>query len=261
MLQQLEKPLAKIIWKQIPKQNEKLHEFEGLDYNPENKRKIMDYVFQEHFRLCNYKNPLGSIAFVYQVDPITNKILNVSAGTVFKNRFTRKPKSDLVLDNLGILLGAWTKLLSTGGSGFYQLVKTNGALGSSTQGYSINSSVGNSEFFSQSGARPIGWSGQLGKGTTPPTRQDFVIESPLITTGGYSLIGAYDSVGFQVLWSGVIVVGTGGETVSECVSTKTYSHGTGTTSSENAMRTRDLVTPTFVTITGKTIFVDVVFNI
>jgi len=251
----------KLEWKLLEKQNLGLLDFIGQDYNYETKQAIMKYVFSEHFRLCKFKNPIGSIAFVYQVDPKTNKILNVSAGSVLENKITGERKSDLVMDNLGSLMGKMMKLRNLGGSGSSQIVKIDGNLGTTTDGFRTNTDDDNGEFFSDSTARPFGWTGLLGSGTTPPTRQDFQIESQLSDTPTFSIVGTYDDIGFQVLWSGQTVVVTGGETVSECVTYKGYSHGVGITNTETSMRTRDLVSPTFVTITAKTIFVDVVFNI
>jgi len=251
----------KLLWRPLPNQNLGLLDFVGQDYNKETKNKITKYVFAEHFRLCRYKNPLGSISFVYQVDPKTNKILNVGAGVVLENLETGERRSDLVLDQLGILFGQMQKLASSGGSGNAQIVKTNGVLGTTHQGFTPQSNTSNGEFFVQNTFRPIGWTVDLGDDDTPPTRQDFNIGNSLTNTPAVSINGTYDSILFQVLWSAQTIVVVGGETVKECCTFKSYSHGTGTTSSETAMRTRDLVTPSFITITSKTIFIDVIFNI
>jgi len=250
-----------LLWRVLPNQNLGLLDFIGQDYNYETKKAITQYVFAEHFRLCRFKNPVGSISFVYQVDPKTNKILNIGAGVVLENKETLERRSDLVLDNLGILFGQMNKLANTGGSGNIQITKTNGALGNTHNGFTPASNTTNGEFFVQNTFRPIGWTVDLGSGNTPPTRQDFNIEASLNDTPAVSILGGYDAILSQVLWSAQTVVVTGGENVRECCSFKSYNYLTGTQSSETAMRTRDLVSPEFVTITGKTIFIDIIFNI
>lgn len=161
-------------------------------------------------------------------------------------------------DNFGILFASIFQVPSTGSPAF-QMKNTTGGF-PSFQGYKDRDF---DDHWNQTNPNPQSYA-QVGKGSTPATRQDFQIENPF-TNGGVednkkltSLFGYNSPLGKITIQTGISPT-AGSGTITEVVKINQFVNTNGITISDIVM-TRDNPTPTGF-ISGKSINLEHIIEI
>ena len=157
----------------------------------------------------------------------------------------------VLLDNLGIMLAGVFRQPASGNSPFLAGMVTTGGVAFSLRIYDTN---GDPERYNR--ISPLNQA-QVGSGTTPPTRQDFDIESPFVvapeSNPANSNLFGYDS-GLGKINTGTLISNTGSfGTITEVTKVMRVTNNTGT---KVIIIMRDLVSPPVNFISAQSINIE-----
>jgi len=216
-------------------QNELLLEYKGETFTDKLKDSIQKHLFESRTKELKYENKFLPMALVCVQKNKEIKSLGASIPT------------DLIMDNFGLLLSVIHRPVLVGLKNF-NMTDTGGVL-RTFRGFGSNPNSHNN-----AGARFIG----IGKGTTPPTRQDISTEIPFTNGGQEDNVVIYSNGGLnsplgQVKFS-IVLTTTGSGVISE--STNFYNGRDTAGVGRTVLWARDLISPTSSFIGGQQVFVE-----
>jgi len=234
----------------LRKENDSLNSLIGKSFNQKNKFEADKILNEIHAKAEN--RTIGKKALCYIVDK--NEIKGVGGSTLMKDK-DGKIVSNLILDQFGKCLAGLFRGSQAGDGAQPTNVKDAGA-GLNTMKMYFTSGI----VFNLVSTVPLGELGtiiQVGKGTTPPTRTDFDIESDFTTPPEQNLFIPADPVYNSGLGNfknaGSIVAGGSG-TINESILGVIWKN------SANGVKTfilyRDIISPAQAFIAGQNIFLE-----
>lgn len=193
----------------LREENDLLNSLIGQSFN-QRTRNEADKILNEIHKKSQDRS-IGKTTLCYVLDK--NEIKGVGGSTLLKDKRTGEIKSNLILDNFGLLLA---KIFSTQTTANQTFTGTNSA----GAPIAIHSRALTSNVFNLSSGGAVGMLLFIGSGSTPPTRQDFSVETPFGTAPESLTFGA----GFPVYNSGLgnfknlgSIIAGGSGTINESV--------------------------------------------
>jgi len=211
--------------------NQYLLEYKGETFSEKLKNKIHNHILEERIKKISSLLPM---ALVCVQDNKEIKSLGVSIP------------NDLLTDNYGKTLAGMFRPVAVGNN-FFTINDLSNNL--ETMRYYANSPSG----FNNAGARSI----QIGSGNTPPTRQDFNIETPFSNGGQEDNAVAFSNAGFDgagTTKESITLTTTGAGVIAETINRWNGRNSAG--ASRTWILTRDLISPTSSFIASQQVFVE-----